>query len=355
MRITYQRILWVSFIIIFALQFFVYAGTFEEGIEYLKKAKRAQSLQVNERDIRGYLETAYRCFKQSDNPEAKIYQVYIGRMIGLETEIKKTAIDLLKIHGDRCTSLLGNLEALDQRDKESLGNYIKDVQDHVPVIDNIRLKEEVIYPFERGEPALQFSLNTNSDLNFSVDGMKRRYRRVGGENELRIKWLDEYLEKKCVDLKLNAENEYSSDLKTKQLCFELNFPANLYYDRDRKDFAIYGEEPREESKIVHKKNPKILADGLLFSVIVGGLSYLLITEDENGVVLTRKERMTYGYIGAGLVLFLSISRFAVSTRSVSVPIPNNIAYNRRLREEIEKRKKEITVKLKLTDQPVNEK
>ncbi|MCI0471738.1 MAG: hypothetical protein L0Y73_08780 [Candidatus Aminicenantes bacterium] len=350
MRITYQRIVWASVIIIFSVQFFVYAGSFEEGIEYLKKAKRAKSLQVNEKEINDYLETAYRCFKRSDKPQAKIYQVYIGRMIGLQTEIKKTAVDLLKIHGDRCTSLLGNLAALDRSDKESLGNYMNDVKAHVPYIGNIRLKEEVIYPFESGEPALQFSLNTNSDLNFSVNGMTMSYRHIAGENELPIKWRDEYLEKECIDLKLSAENDYSSDLKTKRLCFESNLPGNLYYDSNSKEFAIYGEELREESKIVRKQKPGILAEGLLYAVIVGGLSYLAITEDSNGVALTHKERMSNGYIGAGLVFCISISRFFGSSRNVSVPNTRNIAYNRKLREEIEKRKKEITVKLKLMDQ-----
>lgn len=331
----------------FSFGLFAYSGSMEEGIKYLKEARRAQKLQMNSYDIREYLESAYRNFKRAQEPEARFYLIHVGRLLGKEDEVITLAGTAVRGEKDRYVTLVAELKGLTQQEKESLKVYLRDIETQFPFISDIRLEKRVFYPYRGDDLVLNLNLNAQSKLTLDVNAEPViRLSLSPGTHPLSMSWEDRFLEDHCVDLKFTAENKIGSDSKTKKLCFNVQMPEGLYYNYS--EFAISGKSFKSETRMIKKRNPGTLLSGLLLSAVIG-LVFYINDEDADGNPIKKSDRILYGVLGGGLIFGLSLSAYSKSYKTVYLPDEGNILYNKNLKKEIEAKRKEIMVGLELTD------
>jgi len=319
----------------------------EEGIKYLKEARRAQKLQMNSYDIREYLEGAYRNFKRAGEPEARFYLIHVGRLLGKEDEVITMAGTAVRGEKDRYVTLVAELRGLTQQEKESLKGYLRNIEIQFPFINDIRLEKQVFYPYRGDDLVLDLSLNAQSKITLNVNAEPVIQLSLSpGTHPLSISWEDRFMEEYCVDLKFTAENNVGSDVKAKKLCFNVQIPEGLYYKDS--DFGIYGKDFKNETRMIKKRNFGNRVKVLLISAVVGLGGYLL-EEDSDGTPLKKDERILRGVLSGGLIFVLSIPLYSKSYKTVYLPDEGNILYNKNLKKEIEAKRKEIMVGLELTD------
>jgi gas vesicle protein len=332
-------------LIVFSFNLTASTNSLDEGIFYLKKAKRAQALQMNQSDITGYLNNAYSFFKKSNDTKAKLLQIHIGQMIEMDKEIQKTAEIIVKENRKEYIYLIDGINDLNQEEKTSLKNFILEVEEKIPFIETIALKKEVIFPYRGKKLELNFNLSQTAKISLQIDeNLESTEIFNKGKNLMAINWKETFLLKESLRLGFNAVNDFSSDTKDCAIKLEVKMPDFLWYCNGI--FGIHGEQYRKEKKLVKKLNSKYLW-GILAGVAIGFFAYSIKENSQTGEVYTKNQRVAHGLVLGGIFTVGSLITFLKFPKKSYVPHQENIEYNKKLTKKIEEKKKEIMIKMEL--------
>jgi len=326
-----RRAISIISILAFSFNLLAYTGGFNEGLKYLKMAKKARMIG-NDEDEKNYLTKAYEIFKEDLSRESKFLQVYTGALIEKDDEIESVAEGIVKKHREDYSEFVTELGYIDEEAKRGVLEYLEEIEDKIPFIERIKVAKEEIYPYRGGKPGITFSLNTKAHMNMKVDGneeeMSSSY--PEGENEAGFTWRDYYVLRRHLDLELKAKNAFSEYERFRRMLIDISKPMSLYYKNN--EFGLQGKEFKSETKIKKRIDPLFLLLGIIH--IVGG---------SIGTV-SGKSEYVWLIIGGGLFSTIGLT----NGKEVTIPDLENISYNKQLKKEISEKKKNIKVKMKIS-------
>ncbi|MCU0287177.1 MAG: hypothetical protein MUF15_12380 [Acidobacteria bacterium] len=327
-------------------------GDYEQGLNYLRLAAENNSQTMSQKERSEYLEKAYRVFKESNQKNARLFQVYAGKLTAKDNEIKSVAVEFVKQYRSQYLPMIADLEVLSPDARDELKRYMLDIEEQIPFIEKIKLAMNLIFPFKGEQPAIHFSLNSRATVQFNVDGFPEGSRVFPkGIAAIDLKWKEEYIEKKLLMLKLNAKNGLSDYSEEKEILVDIVMPRRLKYYNG--EYSMEGEYPKSETKTVTKRNGGTLVVGFILSALLGGAIYATKEDEKTGKIFTQKERQKRGLLAGGIGLGISFLSFLIVTRKEIVPHQGNIDYNRQLKAQIEELKKQIKVNFRIENEKEN--
>jgi hypothetical protein len=357
-----RRFLSILVIFSFSINLLASSGAFAEGVRFLKNAERARLLG-NEKEELEYLQKAFQKFMEGKAYKEKLMLIHTGRLIRKDNEIEPIAVELVKQNRNRYISMIAELDedVLDMDKKRALKEYLLNLENRIPFIDNVKLRNLIIYPYRGDISRLEFILHTDAVLSLDIDGESPSIGRFEkGPNSINFNWQDSYVNKNRLNLILNSRNDYCEYKKGTRVNLDISFPDDLYYSSGY--FAIMGKEFKNEQKQIISGRyfsnmvlPSILLTGGTIGLGVWASTWSNEPNyDEYGNKLSSNRQFGYiitAIVGLAALAFL-ITTFSKNTRNrykKIVPDHSNIKYNRRLRDEINRKKSEIEVKMQLEE------
>ena len=357
-----RRFLSILVIFSFSINLLASSGAFTEGVRFLKNAERARLLG-NENEELEYLQKAFQKFMEGKAYKEKLMLIHTGRLIRKDNEIEPIAVELVKQNRNRYISMIAELDedVLDMDKKRALKEYLLNIENRIPFIDNVKLRKLIIYPYRGDMSRLEFILHTDAVLSLDIDGESPSIGRFEkGPNSINFNWQDSYVNKNRLNLILNSRNDYCEYMKVTKINLDISFPEDLYYNF--RNFSISGKEFKNEQKeiISGKYFSNRVFPGILLTVGTIGFGVWASTWsnepkcDEYGKELPSNRKMGYictGLLGALVITYL-LTTFSKKTRNKYRQIVedrSNIKYNRKLRNEINRKKSEIEVKMELEE------
>jgi hypothetical protein len=327
------------------LNFTTYAEGYEQGLNYLKKAKSQQKSRWK----KGYLEKAYQSFIKSNQKNARLLQVYTGILISKSEAVKPIAARFVINYRTRYILMIADLEILNLKEKKKLKTYMLDVEEQIPHIDKIDVLKKYIYPFRGDTPGIRFALTAPAAVVLKIDGSVQNEGQFGkGTNSFTFEWKNTYMDKNSLDLEFNAANDLIDHSRKSEIIVDLDLPHNLSYYNG--NYSVRGENFRNETKVVKRIDIRYLL-GVLAGAAIGVLLYLAEgppwTDDEGNI---RKDGVKNGLTYGGLIGGISLIGLISNPKHVSVPHKENIRYNRELTKQIERLKKEVKVNLRIKNE-----
>lgn len=333
----------------FSFNLAAYSTNYEKGLNYLRKVKKINSPPISEWEKKDYLEKAYRAFRQSNQKNARLFQVYIGRSISKNNEIRPAAARFVKEYRTRYITMIADLELLNNNEKNDLKTYMLEIEEQIPAIKYIKLSTYSIYPFQGERPTIEFSLNSQAAIKLDVDGNPEAARLFpGGIHNLSFAWRDRYMKSNKLKLKLYASNDLSYVLEEQEIFVDISLPDRLRYYNG--EYLLEGEYFKRESKAVTRRNGSILLGGIILGALLGVVVYFTKENESTGEIYSLEERRRRSLITGGLTFGIGLVYYLASARQKIVPHQRNIHYNRKLKKQIEQIKKQIRINLKVKNE-----
>lgn len=323
---------------------------FTSGAEQLKKAEKAQKLQVDPAEIKTLLSGAWEKFLLSQDPLAVFFLFHTGLKLGdKEKELLLRAVPLIKQARASYIETIATLPILTLDDKIAVKNYLTGIEENIPFISDIHPGKETVYPLKGEKPDLLFHLNQQSQFSWAVNGAQESISELNGGNnfiELEPGNLSDY--PRTLNLTLEAKNEYATERAKCTLSLNLMLPDPLQLING--EYSLANEPFRSETKIQKKVNLTMATGGLILSTLLGLVMSKIEADPETGQMYTPDEKKMNGWLGfsAGALLTMLL---VLSVRKESrVPDTDNIEFNKKLRERIEELKKEMIIQVEMNEE-----
>lgn len=334
----------VFLVVMFTFHAFLAAASYEEGLQFLRLANKAKAMG-NDADERTYLEKAYGQFSPIPDRKSRLMGIHTGLRLMKQAEIDEFAVALVKDNRRTYRTLADDLELVTTDAREAIVRYLERTESRIPFIDDLGIEKETIYPFRGDQPGITFRLNAPAEVSLSVNGqsIKSKSSTRSGMNTLGISWKEDYLIQPTLDLGLVAKGDISSVAAEAGVQMTSVMPANLTFDAQA--FSIKGKNRRPETKEVKRPQAKHLVAALLWSGLTAGSYFAAIKATSEDA----SDTYTAAIVVCGLAALYQLGRFISNPKKVTVDNYENIAYNRNLEAEIEAKKKDIAVKLRIEE------
>lgn len=329
----------IGIILALSVNLIAYTGALEDGIKLLSFARKARALG-NDVDEKDYLERAFRAFREADDDTSRILRIYTGHLLARDADTTEAAVALIKSKRDTYRDLVLALDMIEQKEKDLITTYLRSVEARIPFVDNMDLASKDLYPFLLEQPRVLFRLACAANVELRINDLRESSTSypIGGEYQMLFSWKDSYLSNPDFSVALASSNGFSTEYLKKDYRIAVDMPEGLIFSGN--DFSIRGKSFLPEIRTKYKGKLGIWGWASMTLGIAFIASGVGLAASENKY--DRQDALG-GFVTGAFFMALPIAFPKKSKRASSVRIPQNEAYNRNLRAEIEAKKKQIKV------------
>lgn len=332
---------WV--ILLFSLNLLAYSGTLDEGLQFLRQARKARANE-NEKEELEYLAKAFEKFQATHDSDSLLLLSFTGSKLHKENETNPVFVDFIKQDRRGYLDKITHCPYLLSDEKEVVKNSMLVIENSIPYIGDIGINPKSIYPYRDQQAGITFNLNANAQCNLSMNGLALVNQKLSrGENEMKWPWSDGYLNLESLGIALDSRNDMSTDSKKITVKLIKSIPENLVFENY--SFGIKGKTFLEESKRKYKKEKSGFAKWAVgFGGIFGSLGALATVIDNKD---TRSSNLIITGVCATILLVGLFMPKKETSEYQIVTIEKNRIYNEELNKEIEAKKAEVKVEMEV--------